>query len=106
MFSTTKKVATASIILSVINATGAVLICMYLKPIEQIGFPFRIAIMAFLVTSAIIFLAISFALWSCCNDLIMQIDSEYETIAELKKRIEKLEERNYHKFSSPQNSSV
>lgn len=91
MYSSLKTVAVFSVILSVVNALGAVLTVMFLAPIEAISYTSLLAIGAFLGSTSLLFLVLSFFLFSLYADLSAHEDSNYDDLSSLRKRVDDLE---------------
>ena len=91
MYSSLKTVAVFSVILSVVNAIAAVLTIMFLIPIEGIGYTSLLAIGAFLGSTSLLFLVLSFFLFSLYADLSAHEDSNYDDLSSLRKRVDDLE---------------
>ena len=94
MFSSLRKLSLFSIILSILNATATILICLYISDLEaNIGVGIFICLSFFLLSSTGLFLIISFALSNLQKDI--EIQNEHDAISEraLKKRVEAIEKK-------------
>ena len=92
MFSTMKKLATLSVVLSVFNIIGIILLYLFIGTFN-LGFAFEFGTFVFLVSTGVIFLALSCGILGMCTDLQYQHDSTMERLVDLRKRVEQLEHR-------------
>ena len=94
MFSSLRKLSLFSKILSICNAVGTALICLYISGLEaKLGFGIVICASGFLITTSALFFIISMALSSCQKDIEIQTEHDARTTRDLRKRVESLEKK-------------
>ena len=91
MYSSLKLVAGTSVVISFLNAVAGILCLLFLLPLEEVSYTMAIAFGAFMFSTAVIFLILSFYLFSLYTDLSAHEDSNFQDISALRKRIENVE---------------
>ena len=93
MYSSLKFVAGASVVFSVINAVAGILSLMFLLPLEEIDYTMVIAMGGFMLSTSLIFLVLSFYLFSLYSDLSAHEESNFQDLSTLRKRLENIEKK-------------
>ena len=92
MYSTVKSLSVFSIILSVLNALATAMFFFYFSA-EELGFAMTFTCTIYLVTSTVVSLLISAALFSLCKDLNLETEAKATQAHQLSKRIKDLENK-------------
>lgn len=92
MHSTTKGLSVISIILSVINALGTTMFFFYFSA-EDLGFAMTFTCSIYLITSTVVSLILSVALFNLCKDLNFESEAKATQANKLSKRIKELENK-------------
>ena len=90
MFSSTKILGTLSIIAGVLNALMGVFILTYIDDLK-LTFAQSFSAGAYVITTSLILLLLGAALFGLGGDLNISTDSTAAKVADLKKRVERLE---------------
>ena len=94
MFSSLRKLSLFSIILSILNATATILICLYISDLEaKIGVGIFICLSLFLISTTGLFFLISFTLSNLQKDFEIQHEHDAISMRALKKRVETIEKK-------------
>ncbi len=92
MFSTSKSISIFSIILSVLNVLGVIVLTMMLLTFD-LGFAIEFCISLYLFTSTLGTLLVTLSLRSMCQDLILNHESTSHKLRELEIRCKNIESK-------------
>ena len=93
MYSTAKKLAGISAIACALNILGIIIFALALPSLELTNFPLILGIYLFLITAALISLALTLGMRSLCQDLSYDFESQTKKFHDYNERIKNLENK-------------